>query len=53
MRYYDDIWYTYISGQDGVSHAIMVAALFEFSILNGLYRGKHVRSITIIPFEIF
>ena len=56
LRYFDDIWYTCISGQDGVSRSRMVALLclaFELSFLNELYRGKPVRSITLISFEIF
>ena len=45
-----------MSGQDGVSRARMVALPcwpFELSLLNELYKGKLVRSITFIPFEIF
>ena len=45
-----------ISGQDGLSRARMVALHcppFELSPLNELYRGKRVRSIAFIPFEIF
>ena len=56
-RCFDDInWYTYISGQDGVSHSRLVAPSccpFELSPLNELYRGKLVRPTTLIPFEIF
>ena len=42
--------------QEGVSSARMVAipsCLFKLSSLNEMYRGKLVRSITLIPFEIF
>ena len=55
MRYFDDNWYTNISVQDVVSPARMVAPLAGLmSIpLNELYRGNLVRSITLIPFEIF
>ena len=55
LRYFDDIWYTCISGQDGVPHARRVAPHcwpFELSPLNEFYRGKLVRFITPIPFEI-
>ena len=54
-RYFDDIWCTYISGQDDVWRAKMVAPPcypFEFSPLNELYLEKLVRSITQKPFEI-
>ena len=53
MRYFDDIRYASISGQDRVSHARMVAPLFELSPLNKINRGKLVRFITLIPFETF
>ena len=56
MRYFDFIWYTYISGEDSVSHARMVAPSscpFELSPLDKLDRGKFVRSITLKPFEIY
>ena len=46
----------HISGQDDVSRARMVAPSycnFELSHLNEHHRGKHVRSIALIPFEIF
>ena len=46
LRYFNDIWYTYSSGQDGVSYAIMIALscfLFEVSPLYELYLGKLVR----------
>ena len=39
-----------------MSHARMVAPSFcpfELSPLNALYSGKLVRSITLIPYEIF
>ena len=51
-----DIWYTYMSGQDNVTHAIMVAlpcCPFGLSPLNELNRGKLVPSILLIFFEIF
>ena len=50
FEYFDDIWYTCISGQDGVSRARMIAFPcfhFELSPLNDFYRGKLVRSITL------
>ena len=53
---FDDIWYTFISSQDGVSHAVMVVppcCPFELSPLNELYMGKLVHPITLIPCEIF
>ena len=56
MRYYGDIWSTYIPGQDGVSHVRMVASHccpFELSSFNELYMEKPVCSITFIPTEIF
>ena len=39
LRYFNDIWYIYISGEEGVSRARMVAfsrCPFEFSPLNKL-----------------
>ena len=56
MNYFDDIWYTCISGQVAVSCAIMITLAcwrFELSPLNELYIGNLVRSITLISFEIF
>ena len=43
LKYFDDIWYTYLSGQDGVSRAITVALpcwRFELSPLYELYIWK-------------
>ena len=51
---FDDNWYTYISGQEAVSRARMVAppcCPFELSPLNLLKSGKLVHSITLIPFN--
>ena len=51
-----DIKYKYVSGQDGVSRACMVAPLccpFELSPLNQFYRRKLVCSITLKTYELF
>ena len=43
-----NIWHSHISGEDGVSHARMVASSscpFELSPFNKLDRGKLVRSL--------
>ena len=48
LTYFANIWHSYISGEDGVSHARMVASSsfpFELSPFNKLDRGKLVRSI--------
>ena len=53
---FNDIWYTYMSGQDDLWRARMVAPAFytfELSPLNELNRGKFVHSITPLTFEIF
>ena len=48
-RYFGDIWYAYISGQNDVLRALMVTCHhLELSPLNKLYKGK----ITHKPFEI-
>ena len=55
MRYFDDIWYTYISAQDGVPRVGTVAppsCPLELNILNEPNRGNLLRSITLVPFEI-
>ena len=59
MRYFEDILYTYISGEGGVSKGVCHVheclfppdCPFQLSSLNELYRGKLLRSITFIPFE--
>ena len=51
MRYFDDIWYSFISGLYNVSHAKMTATpcyTFELSPLNQLYRRELVSSIIVI-----
>ena len=51
LRYFDDIWYTYMSGQDNVLHARIVAPPHypsELSPLNELYRGKLISSLIVI-----
>ena len=54
MRYFDDNWYTCISGQDGVLRVFALSCWpFELSPLKDLYRGKLMRPITLIPIEIF
>ena len=53
---FSDIWYTYISGEDGVSYTRMDAPpsyAFQLPPLNKPYRGTLVRSITLKPFEIY
>ena len=47
LRYFDDIWYTYISGQDEMSRAIIVSppgCPFELSPFNEHKSGKLVHS---------
>ena len=54
--YFDDIWFTCISGQGGVSRTrinVLPYWPFEISPLNELNGRKRVRFITLIPFVIF
>ena len=57
LRYFDDIWYTYIYQVKTACHIqewlLPLAAFGELSPLNEFYRGKLVRSITLILFVIF